>query len=257
MTVERPISEDDLQAFLDGVLEESRRDAVARYLDVHPEAKARLLTYREQGEALREALAPLADQPLPAELGLNALIERRRRSLAGRRQIAAVAAFLCIGGLSGWFARDAVSPPAHGIQALGREAIDNYRVYAADTDRPVELASDQRGTLTRWVSERLETPVQAPDLQAAGYRFLGGRLVTTPNGPAALFVYEGPAADRLAVMMRPMQIDKNRPMSEQSYDGLDGVTWSRDGLGFSVVAPRASSDLRPVAEDVRRQLSIS
>jgi len=45
VTVERPISEDDLQAFLDGVLEESRRDAVARYLDVHPEAKARLVTY--------------------------------------------------------------------------------------------------------------------------------------------------------------------------------------------------------------------
>jgi anti-sigma factor RsiW len=257
MTGDRPISEDDLHAFLDGVLEESRRDAVRRYLDTHPEAQERFAAYREHGEALRNALAPVSDQPLPAELNLKALVERRRKTLAGRRQIAAAAAILCIGGLSGWMGREAVSPPARGIQALGREAVDNYVVYASDTRRPVELASDQRATLTRWVSDRLDTPVQPPDLEGAGYRFLGGRLVTTPNGPAALFIYEGAAAERLAVMMRPMEIEKNRSMSEQSYGALDGVTWSRDGLGFSVVAPRASTDLLPVAEDVRRQTPFS
>ena len=257
MTGDRPISEDDLHAFLDGVLEESRRDAVRRYLDTHPEAQGRFAAYREQGEALREALAPLADQPLPAELSLEAIVERRRKTLAGRRQIAAAAAILFIGGLAGWVGREAVSPPARGIQALGREAADNYVVYASDTLRPVELASDQRATLTRWVSERLDTPVQPPDLESAGYRFLGGRLVTTPNGPAALFIYEGALGDRLAVMMRPMQVEKNRSMSEQSYGALDGVTWSRDGLGFSVVAPHASPDLLPVAEDVRRQASFT
>jgi anti-sigma factor RsiW len=257
VTGERPISEEDLHAFLDGALDERRREAVRRYLDAHPETKARFAAYEAQAAALREAMAPLAEEPVPAELSLNALVARRRKREIGRRQMAATAAVLCVGVLFGWFGRDAVSPPARGIHALGQEAVDNYRVYAFDSHRPVELASDQRGTLTRWVSERLDTPVQAPDLQGAGYRFLGGRLVTTPNGPAALFVYEGPAADRLAVMMRPMQIDKNRSMSEQSYGGLDGVTWSRDGLGFSVVAPRASGDLRPVAEDVRRQVSIS
>jgi hypothetical protein len=100
---------------------------------------------------------------------------------------------------------------------------------------------------------RFDAPVQAPDLQGAGYSFLGGRLVTTPNGPAALFVYDGTFGDRLTVMVRPMEIDRNRPMSERSYGSLDGVTWSENGLGFSVVAPRASADLLPVAENVRRQ----
>lgn len=255
MMGDRPISEDDLHAYIDGVLDEGRREAVRRYLNAHPEAQRRVAAYSEQGQALRDALAPLADQPLPPELSLKSIVERRRNALAGRRQVAAAAAILCIGGLSGWFAREAVSPPARGIHALGREAVDNYMVYASDADRPVELASDQRTTLTRWVSERLDTPIQAPDLQAAGYRFIGGRLVTTPNGPAALFIYEGAAAERLAIMMRPMEIDKNRSMWEQSYGALGGVTWSRDGLGFSIVAPRASADLRPVAEDVRRQVS--
>lgn len=257
MTGDRPIGEDDLHAFLDGVLDERRRDAVRRYLDAHPEAQSRLSAYRSQGEALREALAPLADQPLPAELSLKSIVERRRKTLVGRRRIAAAAAFLCVGGLSGWFGREAVSPPARGIEALGREAVDNYAVYASDTLRPVELASDQRATLTRWVSERLDTPVRAPDLQSAGYSFLGGRLVTTPNGPAALFIYEGSEADRLTVMVRPMAVDRNRTMSERSYGALDGVTWSRDGVGYSVLAPRDSVYLRPVAEDVRRQASFS
>lgn len=257
MNGERPISEDDLHALLDGGLEESRRDAVRRYLDTHPEAQSRFNAYRKQGEALRDALAPFADQPLPTELSLRSIVERRRKTQARRHQIAAAAAILCIGGLSGWFGREALSPSKRGIQALGREAVDNYAVYASDRRRPVELAPDQRATLTRWVSERLDTPVQAPDLQTAGYRFLGGRLVTTPNGPAALFIYEGVASDRLTVMVRPMQIDKNRPMAERSYGALDGVTWSRGGLGFSILAPRASVDLLPVAEDVRQQTSLS
>jgi anti-sigma factor RsiW len=257
MSADRPIGEDELHAYLDGVLDEGRQAAVRRYLDARPEERARLAAYRRQGEALREALAPVADQPLPAELNLNAIVERRRTTLAARRRVAAAAAILCIGGLSGWFGRAAVAPPARGIDALGREAVDNHAVYASDTLRPVELASDQRATLIRWVSERLDAPVQAPDLQGAGYRFLGGRLVTTPNGPAALFVYEGASADRLTVMVRPMQIDRNRSMSERSYGTLEGVTWSKDGLGFSVVAPRASTDLRPVAEQVRRQASFS
>lgn len=257
MIGKRPISEDDLHAFLDGALDEGRRDAVRRYLERHPEAQRRIADYKEQAEALRAAFATIADQPVPAELSLKSLVERRRKTLARTRQIAAAAAILSIGGLSGWFGREAASPSTRGIQALSREAVDNYEVYASDALRPVELAPPQSSTLIRWVSERLDTPVQAPNLQTAGYSFLGGRLVTTPNGPAALFVYEDAAANRLTVMVRPMKVDKNRLMSEHSYGALDSVTWSRDGVGFSIVAPRASSDLRPVAEDIRRQASFS
>lgn len=257
MSGDRPISENELHEYVDGVLSEDRREAVRRYLEAHPEVQERVAVYLDHGEALRQALAPLADRPLLAELNVGAMVARRRAKLVRRHQIAAAAVILCIGCLSGWFGREAVSAPDRGIEALGREAADNYVVYASDTLRPVELASDQRAVLTSWVSDRLDRDVQPPDLRGAGYQFLGGRLVTTPNGPAALFLYEGAGAERLAVMMRPMQIDKNRSMSEHSYGELDGVTWSRDGLGFSVVAPRASIDLLPVAEDVRRQNLVS
>jgi anti-sigma factor RsiW len=253
MTGDRPISEEDLHGFIDGMLDPARREAVQRYLDAHPETAARIATYRSQGEALRAALAPFADQPLPAELGLKSLVEAQRRRFARNRQIAAAVAILCTGGFAGWFGNQSLSAPTRGVHALAQEAVDNYHVYAADAHRPVELTPDERATLVRWVSERLGAPVDAPDLRAAGYRFLGGRLVTTPNGPAALFVYEGEAADRLAVMARPMTVDRNRAMSERSFGALDGVTWSRNGLGFSVVAPRGSSRLAPAVEEVRRQ----
>ncbi|WP_339930694.1 anti-sigma factor [uncultured Brevundimonas sp.] len=253
MTGDRPISEDDLHAFLDGMLDPARRDAVERYLDTHPQAAARIATYRTQGDALRAALAPIADQPTPPEFALRPLVERRRRRFARHRQIAAAIGILCLGGMTGWFGHQALTLPSHGVHALAQEAVDNYEVYAADLRRPVELPSDQTAALAYWVSERLGAPVEPPDLRAAGYRFLGGRLVTTPNGPAAMFIYEGPAADRLAVMARPMTIDKNRAMSERAFGALQGVTWSRDGLGFSVVAPRASGRLAPVAAEVQRQ----
>lgn len=253
MKTERPISEDDLQAFIDGALDEARRAEVQTYLDAHPETAARIAGYRAQAEALRTALRPFADQPLPPGFGVRTLVARRRARGARGRTAAAAAMVLCVGGLAGWFGHVATVAPARGVQALAQEAVDNYEVYAADARRPVEMAADQRATLVRWVSERLGASVEAPDLAAAGYRFLGGRLVTTPNGPAALFVYEGEGADRLTVMVRPMAVDRNRPMSERSFGDLGGVTWSSDGLGFSVVAPRASGRLTPLANEVRRQ----
>ena len=253
MTGDRPITEDDLQGFVDGVLDDDRREAVRIYLHGHPETAVRIAAYQDQAEALRAGLARFADRPLPPELGVRALVEQRRGRMIRRRNIAAAAAILCVGGLTGWFGHQVTATPTHGVHALAREAVDNYEVYAADARRPVEMAADQRATLVHWVSERLGAPVEAPDLGAAGYRFLGGRLVTTPNGPAALFVYEGQAADRLTVTVRPMAVERNEAMSERSFGELGGVTWSADGLGFSVVAPRGSGPLRPLANEVRRQ----
>ncbi|MBU3969702.1 MAG: anti-sigma factor, partial [Alphaproteobacteria bacterium] len=78
MKTERPISEDDLQAFIDGALDEARRAEVQTYLDAHPETAARIAGYRAQAEALRTALRPFADQPLPPGLGVRTLVARRR-----------------------------------------------------------------------------------------------------------------------------------------------------------------------------------
>src|SRR3546814_8458469 len=72
----RPIGEDDLQAFVDGRLDAERQVEVAAYLERHADVARRVDGYRRQRDALRAALAPVAEEPVPPELNLARMIER-------------------------------------------------------------------------------------------------------------------------------------------------------------------------------------
>lgn len=169
----------------------------------------------------------------------------------------AASLLLGLGFSGGWIAHKAPTSPTAGIEALAQEATDSYRVFAADTIRPTELDASQRTQLVQWASSRLGNPVTVPDLAAAGYRFVGGRLVSTNHGPAALLLYADATGDRLGLVTRPMTIDKNARMTETSAGSVGRVTWADGGIGYSVVAEGPAPSLRPVADEVRRQVNLS
>ena len=74
-----PITEDDLEGFVDDVLDAAPRAAVQTYLDGHPEEARRIAAYEAQRRLLRDALRPIAEEPVPVQLGLARLIEAHRR----------------------------------------------------------------------------------------------------------------------------------------------------------------------------------
>ena len=251
---ERPISEDDLQAFVDGALDAVREGVVRSYLAAHPDAAARVSDYAAQRQALREALAPIAEEPVPSSLNLDRLLAGRRRPQRAPWPMAAAAcALLALGSAGGWVARGIGMPPQAGVSALGQEAAENYRVYAADRFYPVEFTARDSGALSHWISNRLNRSVTPPDLTAAGYRLMGGRLVATPHGPAGLFLYTRSGGQRLEVFVRPMRLDWNARMTEHAYGALGGVAWSDDGLGYSLIGDAPAKVLHPLADEVRRQ----
>ena len=255
MTDDRPITEDDLQAYVDRALEAGRAAAVENYLAAHPDVANRIRGYAEQRGALRSALAPVAEEPLPPELNIARMIEARRRPVfATWRAAAAAVVLLTMGGAVGWVLRDESAPAAGGIAALAREAENSYAVYGQDRVRPVELRSDASDELVHWISQRLDHPIAVPDLSSSGYRFMGGRLVATPHGPAGLLMYDDDHGTRLVMLMRPMEADRDAPMSQHIADGIAGFTWAENGFGYSLVGPAAPDVLHPLADEVRRQI---
>ncbi|WP_315764957.1 MULTISPECIES: anti-sigma factor [unclassified Bradyrhizobium] len=251
---QRPIAEDDLHAYVDHALAPERRAEVAAYLEDHPDIAKRILGYADQRERLRAALAPVADEPLPATLNLARMIEARRRRRLPLQWAAAAVLLLCIGGIGGWVARNSLQPAPGGLIALAQEATDSYHVYAPDHLRPVELRASDTVQLTRWVSDRLHQPVKVPDLAAAGYRLMGGRLVPTSHGPAAMFMYDDDHGDRLVMLTRPMnKTDQNAPMMAQSRGDVGGLVWADGGIGYSLVGQAPAESLRPIANEVRKQ----
>jgi anti-sigma factor RsiW len=150
--------------------------------------------------------------------------------------------------------RGALQPSPAGLVALSQEAVVSYRVYAPDRVRPVEVRASDSAQLVQWVSDRLQRPVKVPDLAASGYRLMGGRLVATEHGPAAMFMYDDDHGSRIVVLTRPMSsADQNAPMTPQAHGDVGGFAWADDGVGYSLVGRAAPESLRPIANEVRRQ----
>lgn len=252
--IHRPITEDDLHAYVDQALEPERRAEVACYLGDHPDVARRVAAFADQREQLRGALASVADEPLPAELNLSRIIEsRKQRPLRAWSAIAALL-LLSIGGLGGWTIRSLQHDGSSGLSALAQEAAYSYGVYAPDRVRPVELRASESAELTQWVSNRLKQPVKVPDLSVSGYRLMGGRLVATSHGPAAMFMYDDDHGDRLVVLTRPMGRDgQNTPMKPQSTGDVAGFAWADGGMGYTLVGQLPIDSLRPIANEVRKQ----
>jgi anti-sigma factor RsiW len=248
----RPLAEEDLHAYVDGFLDAECRAAVERYLQAHPDAAERVAAYGAQRRELREALAGPAQEPIPPRLNLARLVEARlTRRHTPWRAAAAVVLAVGLGGAGGWWAGS--RPPA-GIAALAGEAVASYAVYAVDKHRPVEIWAAQRDDLTRWVSNRLNRPVTAPDLSAAGYELLGGRLVASQHGAAALFVYQDASGRRLIIYVRPMSGGQMTPIEPIDTAAVDGCAWIDRGVGYSLVGAETYDKLLELSRQVRQEM---
>ena len=248
-----PVQEEDLHAYVDNALDAARRKEVQDYLDHNPEAAEAAAKLGAQRQLLRSAFASVADEPIPDRLDLSNLMRERRQQRRRPWQMAA-AALLSFGlGTFGGLNMQGNSQPSGGVAALASEARTSYAVYASDAEHAVELGPEQRAQLVSWVSAKLKRPVAVPDLNKSGYRFAGGRVVSTDHGPAGMFVYEGADGSRLAVMMRPMAREQDTPMMQHSEGDIGGYAWAAGGLGYSLVGTKRAEVLHPLADEVRRQ----
>ncbi|MFA6117579.1 MAG: anti-sigma factor [Sphingomonas sp.] len=255
----RPITDDDLQGYVDDAIDSRRRAEVEAYLAGHPQVAERIAIDLALRGAMRDALRPLADEPVPAELNLGRLVDRhqrqRRHWRSGPWQVAAALLLMVMSGLGGWGLRSAREAPRAGIAALAQEATDSYAVYAPDMGRPVEIKAADAPQLIKWASRRLERPMSIPDLSGSGYSFIGGRVVPTPHGPAVLYMFDNGKGTRLTLLSRNMAIDRDTPMKLGNAGRVTSVSWSRDGLGFSLVGPLDEAELHPIADVARAQFN--
>ena len=254
--IARPVTEDELQAYVDDALEEGRRGEIVAYLAHHVDVAYRIEAYRAQREMMRGAFAPIAEEPLPPELNLPRMREAHRHAnLAPWRRAAAAFLLVCLGGIIGWSSHAISRPAPAGIVALTREAAESYDVYAPDRVQPVEMRAAERARLVAWASQRLSHAVTIPDLSTVGYRFMGGRIVATGHGPAILFMYDDDRGTRLVMLSRPMRTDRDAPMAQQSYGAVTGFAWADGGMGYRLVGRLAPDILHPIADEARRQLA--
>lgn len=238
-------TEDELQAFVDDQLDRDRARDVEAYLASHPEERARVASYRRSAEELRAMLAGASLLPPNPRLDPRAIRrELRQRSRRRAMLCASLAVALGIGALGGWEAR---SMSLAGAPAPMDDAVEAYRTFATDRVRPVEMTARDGGDLQTWLSGRLGRPVALPDLAPYGFDLLGGRLLSTANGPAVLLMYEDRGGQRVSFYIRPSS--RSGELTGTRRDGgLATKYWFRGGYGFAVVGRADDPRIEEVQE---------
>jgi anti-sigma factor RsiW len=242
-----PIGEDDLHAFVDGMLDPARVPAVQRYLSERPAEAARARAFIAQRDALRAALAFKAEEPIPARLRVGHLRALRSRAMLARwRVAAAVAGLLLAGGSLGWTARGTLDS---GTVFRGVPAV--LLALPPATDEAAARDTD----LAAWLPGQLGEAMPLPDLTSFGFALDSARVLSGEDGRSVLLRFVD--AEGAAVLVWRQKAADPQLRAMRCADGpgsLVTYTWSNGRHMHAVTATLARDRLRPVAHAVKRAM---
>ncbi|NIE65164.1 anti-sigma factor [Burkholderia sp. Ax-1719] len=246
-----------LGAFVDGELPDDTHAALQARLHADEHAARRVDAYRAQKAAL-QALSGVGE-----EAAVPAWVVLRRRDPWWHR--AGLAAAWAVAGAG--FAVAAASMLPHGLpQGAGQDSAQvasstseaenfahradvAYAVYSPEVRHPVEVGAADEAHLVAWLSKRLGRPLSIPPLGEYGYTLVGGRLLPGAAGPAAQFMYQNEAGERLTLYVS--ESGRERDAVHLLRDGSRRTFyWSTDRMGYALSGPDSEGRLRKIAYEV-------
>jgi anti-sigma factor RsiW len=236
---ERPVTEAELQAWLDGELHADRCAAVRRHLADHPEDARRLEEYRRHAALISKAFAGIGrSQPM-------------RRSVAWRGFLGAAAAVLLFlgGAAAGWFGREAGFAETPDV---AHYALSAHRLFVAEARHAVEVTADESDHLTAWLSKRLDQPLRIPAI--SGYQLVGGRLLPSDYGPAGQLMYEDADRRRLTLYFCAAELANGTEFRTARSGAATALLWREAGLVWAMVGELDRDRLLSLAHEVQSQL---
>ena len=254
-----PVTEADLQAYVDDLLPHARRAEIDAYLALRPAETERLQAYCRQNTALRARFDPVLDETVPPRLS-----RAPRTRLWPLQRLAAALLIALAGGATGWVLHGAAPAGAFSPQAgpaefksdgLAQRAAIAHAVYSTEVRHPVEVGAEQEAHLVGWLSKRLGSPVHAPRLGTLGYELIGGRLLPGNSGPVAQFMYQDGGGRRLTLYVSAEQAGNTESGFRFAQEGPVSVFYWIDGrFGYALSAGIAKGELARIATLVYEQL---
>ncbi|HEV2900490.1 MAG TPA: anti-sigma factor [Pseudaminobacter sp.] len=255
----REFTERDIHLALDGELPADERAGYERWLDAHPDMKARSGRYQADSDLLRGALAGVLDEPVPDRLAKIMTGEAppvRNSAPPPWRMAAAAALIFAVGGLGGYFLGISGWRPVDATAAqLADGAIAAHAIYAAEKLHVVEVGADQKEHLVNWLSKRIGVTLVAPDLTANGFELIGGRLLpAAATKTAAQFMYQDRTGNRVS-----LYVARDASSTETGFRLLEegdtrALYWLDDGYGCAIAGNLPEKDLLAIANSAYRQL---
>jgi anti-sigma factor RsiW len=253
-------SEDQINAYLDGELSPEERDLVDAAASANPQLRERLQLDAAINDGLQQLFGAALEGPVPSRL-VNAL---GPRPWPWWQRISAAAACVCLGVLIGWHLSSLnVAEQLARARPVSTEAAAAHAVYTRENRHTVEVRSDEREHLDRWLSKRLSHKLAAPDLRGHGLTLIGGRLLADAGQPAALYMYESADGERITIYVRGQASGsaKTAPQSQPPAAlhfakdrGLEVAYWAEHDMSYAITGKIARARLQELANTAHKQL---
>jgi anti-sigma factor RsiW len=242
-----PPSEAEIHAWVDGRLDDADRLRVEDWLATQPERADEIRAWQRDAQQLRAAFGGFPTQARQTALDPVAVRGWRRRRLRSRLALAAALVLtLGMGGIGGWQARSLSGPAAAAPMA---DALQAYRLFAADRETAMDVTQRHAGDLQHWLDQHFEHAPELPNLRDAGFHPVGGRLLATDNGPAAIVLYEDPDGSAISFYIRPPARGAGAlPRGDRREGQLAAAYWSGSGYNYALVSRANGPDLRALRD---------
>ncbi|EMS95876.1 transcriptional regulator [Agrobacterium tumefaciens str. Cherry 2E-2-2] len=259
MTGSEPqITEADLISYVDGQLEDRRRDAVRAHLASNPADARKVAMWQQQNATLTALYGPLDTDALPERLDVYRIERRLRSQRADWRNIAAASVLILAVGLTGgWFGRGLVSQVAEPTHSIVTDATQAHKLFASEVLHPVEIRADAENasSLPKWLSKRLDRKLNIPDLTRHGLSLVGGRVLPSSEGAAAQLMYEDKSGQRVTLYIVAAADSSDTAMRRSSIGSLEAISWDDETIRCALVGNLPSDRMDAIAKDTYQQLS--
>jgi len=254
------ISAHELNAYLDGELDADSRKDVERCLSANGDDQKTLAAYQDIQKALQDEFADVASEPLPERLteiiaAAKSAPDTDTAPLSQRMgfKMAAGLMLFALGVGSGLLLRPGNETVDGGVAFAGR-ALGAHAVFVSEVLHPVEVGADNEAHLVKWLTNRLKAKVKAPELQALGFRLVGGRLLSDQGGPAAQLMYQQKNGERVTLYIRSDNSNKDTSFRFISKNGGSAFYWIEGALSYALVGTIPRDQLLTIANKVYSDL---
>ena len=245
-----------LHAYVDNQLDSADAQDVENYLTENQEACHQVDEYRQINSLLKQLYDPMLNEPIPAEL-----LQNRRPHPNYRRifqQMAAALILLAIGLFSGFYLglNQTLVPMTvkKEIDHVVTEAAMAFTVYAPEVRHPVEVSASEQDHLVSWLSKRMGRQIIIPHLETHDMQLLGGRLISSDDGPGALLMYEDEHGQRI-ILYACHSTENSSAFHYAKQNEVSVFYWVDDAIEYAIAGDMRKERLRPMAESVYNQLN--
>ncbi|MBU0724523.1 MAG: hypothetical protein KJ904_18855 [Alphaproteobacteria bacterium] len=245
------ISENDLHAYIDGMLDDAGIQTVEAYLKTHPEEAEKLRAYARQRAEIAAYLAAPGPVPLQTER-----LRRRLQGAMGLRRVnpwigRAVAASLLIA--LGWGGNEAlrqIEQSNGAVPVFANEAADAHSTIVG-LDMPIwEVLMAEPASLAAFLARHGDTTLQLRDIKVDGLHTLGAQLVPWDYGTALQFVFEDSASTHRVTLFVAVANGADQALRTARINGVPVAFWQKGRVAYVLSGDLAEGSLVHYAHEI-------